>query len=800
MDQEILRKFEALCIQEEAPACQSSCPLHVDARTFLQFMAENKKEKARQILDKSLPLSMLTAFLCEGECRKACRRGEVDQSIQMPGLERACVLNTKSSKVMAFPSTGKKFALVGAGLSSFVLAHELAKKGHNITIFHKNELGFDLKTKKIETFPLTALEECLSVLKTLKVKFLEIQTIDEHFLASITENFLFAYFAKDDSFIMEALNTDHLEDFKQIFSDISPITLQSKNSQIFMGGSENLESCIQSIADGKRVTLSMERVMQGVDPATAREKEAPYATRLYTNLENIENRSAVVFSDSLAPSMEEATEEAKRCIHCSCLECVKQCSYLANFKNYPKRYLREIYNNLALVNGYRQANTMINTCTQCGLCAKICPKNLNMGEYVDIARRELVKRKHMPPSAHEFALDDMVFSNSDAIQFIRKQKGMENTKNTYVFFPGCQLPAVLPSKVEKAYSYLTKHLQGGVTFHLACCSIPAEWAAKEQYTKAYVEQFYKNWLDMEKPVYIFACASCSDFFRRNCPKIEQISLWEIMEKSPLPQASLALDHPLTVHDPCSSRDTPNTQNAVRALLQNIRQDVQELHFSKELTRCCGYGGLASNARQEIADTFLSTRQQEAEAPLLVYCAICRERYQKINQNSLHILELLFAEHQEKTIEERQAILKENMTKKLLSPMERQLKRQAFRDNFLTSFFGEETKTMQTSNLTLNISDEVSQKLSQRHILKEDIITVIQKTKDDNSALYNQATGNYLAAYRPRLVTFWVEYKEEADASFTIHNAYCHRMVVPGIITENQTSLFEQTCCNQKESN
>lgn len=140
MENNLLYEFEAKCIQEEAPSCQSTCPIHVDARNFAKLMANGQSAKARQILDKTLPLSCLTVFLCEGICKNACKVSQISGSegdgVDINVLERACVLNTTPSKMMPFPSSRKKIALIGAGLSSLVLAFELNKKGHQCTIFH----------------------------------------------------------------------------------------------------------------------------------------------------------------------------------------------------------------------------------------------------------------------------------------------------------------------------------------------------------------------------------------------------------------------------------------------------------------------------------------------------------------------------------------------------------------------------------------------------------------------------------------------------------------------------------------
>jgi len=60
--------------------------------------------------------------------------------------------------------------------------------------------------------------------------------------------------------------------------------------------------------------------------------------------------------------------------------------------------------------GSRSANLLINSCSLCGLCEAVCPEDFAMQDLCLQARRSMVQRGKMPPSAHEFALEDMAFS------------------------------------------------------------------------------------------------------------------------------------------------------------------------------------------------------------------------------------------------------------------------------------------------------------------------------------------------------------------------------------------------------
>jgi len=55
MEKEQRIAWEAQCIQEEPPACSTTCPLHVDVRQFMKEMAEGDVNEAYKVLRKNLP-------------------------------------------------------------------------------------------------------------------------------------------------------------------------------------------------------------------------------------------------------------------------------------------------------------------------------------------------------------------------------------------------------------------------------------------------------------------------------------------------------------------------------------------------------------------------------------------------------------------------------------------------------------------------------------------------------------------------------------------------------------------------
>ena len=747
------------------------CPLHVEARAFLGLMAAGKTQEARKMLERTMPLACLTAYLCEGDCLNHCVRARLDDPIQLPQVERACIAATRTTKPFPLPASGKRIAVAGSDLSSLAVAWELGKKGHAVSLFYQEPLGASLTTLTGDKLPPDALAEARAQLQAVRVALLPITgPCGIPWLQATLAEHQAVYLGYDDLSLFPQENT-----LRPAYPATDPLTLETADPRVFCGGSA-APSRIIAVAEAKRAAGSIDRLLQGVAPATAREREAVYPTRLFTNVEGVVPAPAITPADLLAPTPEEARAEAQRCLQCECLECVKQCPYLARYKGYPKKYAREMYNNLSVVHGLRQTNLAINSCAQCGLCAVICPNNADMGAFCAAARREMVTTNRMPPSAHEFALEDMEHGNAPDIAFARHQPG-HNT-SAYLLFPGCQLPASLPAQTEALYDHLGHHLPGGVGLAFRCCGAPARWSGRETLTRATADAFHDLWQSMGQPVVLVACASCLAIFHKELPHIPAQAVWETLTGLPLPEgAAPAAGLTLALHDPCAAREDAATCASVRSLLHTLGQATEELPFSAARTRCCGYGGLADAANPDLGREFAVTRASDTETPLLAYCIMCRERLAAVGAPTLHLLELLFPVADAATALKR--------TPPGIS--DRQRARVDFRRGMLHSRWHEAPAPLAEPGFRFSCAPGVAETLEARRILHSDIQAVLAHAGKHGPQFTHTATGRSMACLRPRQVTFWVEYEQQADNTYLIHDAYCHRMVVPGVPGEGLPS-------------
>ncbi|MDL2259820.1 4Fe-4S dicluster domain-containing protein [Deltaproteobacteria bacterium OttesenSCG-928-K17] len=765
MDKETLQQFEARCIQDEPPACQSMCPVHFEARAFIKLMAAGKIDEARKVLDRGLPLSGLSAFLCEGPCREHCRRAEIDQGLDLPLLERFCAANGRMPKIMPMPPGNKKAAVIGAGLAGLIIAWELARKGFGVKIFHVGPAGGRLNNLDGNRLPPEALPEALKQLASMRVVFEKADSYSPEILAQARAFGLAVFLSFDDPTLTPGdLGLSPAE------AEAEPVALATGLENVFARPLPDGEPrFIDDLAAGKKGAGSIIRVGQGVPPSSARETESTYPTKLFTNLEGLEVKNKVEAADPFNPSPAEVQAEADRCIQCQCLECVKHCVYLQHYQGYPKMLARETYNNIATAFGIRTSNTMILSCAECGLCGQVCPGGANMADFIPLARREMVAVNHMPVSAHEFALEDLLYSNSPEISFWRHQPG--KNESGWMFFPGCQLPAARPDGVTDSYIHLQKHLPEGVGFMMGCCGAPARWSGRPGLTAEVVQQISKAWEEAGQPQFILACPSCALFFKAELPQIKTVSLWKILSELPLPAAS-GLGSALALHDPCAARNDGDVLSAVRRILKGVNQPVEEMKSCGQTAKCCGYGGLADEANREVGEKFAADLAADAGRAVISYCIMCRDRLKQAGQPSLHLLDLLFPGEAPELAAEKAA----------LTISGRQEGRAAFSRKILKQLWNQSPTEDQPmrDDIVLNISPEVEAQMDRRRILKSDVKAVLSAAGPSGAQFVNPESGRSLTSLRPKQVTFWVEYSQNEDGSFTIHDAYCHRMVVPGV--------------------
>ncbi len=134
----------------DAP-CTHACPTHIDIPRFIKKIStDNLTGSARTIFEANL-LGATCARVCPVQelCEGACVLGKDHKPIMIGRLQRHAMDYAYSSGVnivKVAAKTGKKIAVVGSGPAGLSCAGELARRGHDVTVFEKRPLAGGLST------------------------------------------------------------------------------------------------------------------------------------------------------------------------------------------------------------------------------------------------------------------------------------------------------------------------------------------------------------------------------------------------------------------------------------------------------------------------------------------------------------------------------------------------------------------------------------------------------------------------------------------------------------------------------
>lgn len=763
MDQLDLHDIESKCIQECVPTCVASCPLHVDVRSLCKELCQGNFEAGYGLLKKSLPFPAIVAHICEQPCRNVCLR---DQAISIVDLEKACVqFGAAAEEKTPAPVIKRKqrVAIVGGGLCGLTAAFDLTRKRYTVAVYEAGSvLGGRVRSYSESVLPRSVLENEINA-------FLK-QGIELHLNTPVSARMEGGQITLDqlrrenDAVFIATGASGNFDAAVAGLGSIDSATRATAVNGVFASleilGKANEMSSILAMSEGRIAATSIDRFIQRVSLTASRSNEGPYESCLYTNTQGIAP-SKVTSKKGTAYSKEEAIVEAGRCIQCECMECVKACEYLNSYGGYPKKYARSIYNNLSIVMGTRGANKLINSCSLCGQCAELCPNDFDMSLLCKSARETMVKQGHMPPSAHDFALRDMQFSNSEAFALTRNQPG--KSESQYAFFPGCQLSASAPEQVDQVYAYLRNCLPS-VGLMLRCCGAMANWAGQKELFKQALDDFKLEYEKLGKPTVILACSSCYQVFKENLPEIKIKSLWQVMDEAGLPRETQKHSLTLAIHDPCSTRYETQIQDSVRHLASQLGIKVEELPLNREKTSCCSYGGDMWLSNREISNKVIDKRISESQNDYLTYCAMCRDFFANHGKPSLHLLDLIFAQD-----------VSARSTRRGPGYSDRHENRARLKRKLLKDLWGETMPDEKSyASIHLTFSDEVEKQLEDRLILVEDIQQVIEYAQKTGKRFKQPQSGHLLAHYKPTRVTYWVEYLPKGEG-YQVFKAYSHRM-------------------------
>jgi glutamate synthase (NADPH/NADH) small chain len=147
------------CLACKRATCVEGCPVTVDIPTFIRQIEEGDLAGAARTLFGDNALPAVTGRVCpqEHQCEAECIRGKKGAPVAIGHLERF-VADWARGHLSDEPApavrTGKSVAIIGAGPGGLTAAGELARRGHDVTIYEALHVPGGVLTYGIPEFRL----------------------------------------------------------------------------------------------------------------------------------------------------------------------------------------------------------------------------------------------------------------------------------------------------------------------------------------------------------------------------------------------------------------------------------------------------------------------------------------------------------------------------------------------------------------------------------------------------------------------------------------------------------------------
>ncbi|MCA3081185.1 MAG: glutamate synthase subunit beta [Rhodocyclaceae bacterium] len=133
----------ARCMDCGVPFCQSGCPVNNIIPDFNDLVFRQNWQEALTTLHSTNNFPEFTGRVCPAPCEASCTLNINDDAVGIKSIEHAIIdKGWEMGWVVPQPpkrKTGKRVAIVGSGPAGLAAAQQLARVGHDVIVFEKND-------------------------------------------------------------------------------------------------------------------------------------------------------------------------------------------------------------------------------------------------------------------------------------------------------------------------------------------------------------------------------------------------------------------------------------------------------------------------------------------------------------------------------------------------------------------------------------------------------------------------------------------------------------------------------------
>ena len=143
LDDAAASKQGARCMDCGIPFCQSGCPVNNIIPDWNDLVFRQDWRQAIDVLHSTNNFPEFTGRVCPAPCEAACTLNINAEPVGIKSIEHAIIDKAWAQGwVVPMPpaaKTGKRVAVVGSGPAGLAAAQQLARAGHDVTLFEKND-------------------------------------------------------------------------------------------------------------------------------------------------------------------------------------------------------------------------------------------------------------------------------------------------------------------------------------------------------------------------------------------------------------------------------------------------------------------------------------------------------------------------------------------------------------------------------------------------------------------------------------------------------------------------------------
>jgi glutamate synthase (NADPH/NADH) small chain len=139
---EEIRAQASRCMDCGIPFCHQGCPLGNVIPEFNDHVYRGRMDDAERVLLSTNNFPEFTGRVCPAPCEASCVLNIENVAVTIKDVERTIAKSIFSRELVPEPAsarTGKRIAVVGSGPAGLAAAQQLAREGHDVVVFERDD-------------------------------------------------------------------------------------------------------------------------------------------------------------------------------------------------------------------------------------------------------------------------------------------------------------------------------------------------------------------------------------------------------------------------------------------------------------------------------------------------------------------------------------------------------------------------------------------------------------------------------------------------------------------------------------